>query len=218
MRAIPKFTEQGFSKSNNKIEYIKRIKDKNSIDWYYISKCQILSEEFIREFRTKVNWYCISIYQKLSEEFIREFKDIVNWYYISNYQKLSEEFIREFKDKVDWNCISNYQKLSEEFIREFKDKVDWYYISKYQKLSEEFIREFKDKVNKDTRLIHKIVYYCGTNNRAIIIYKDDLTKVQIGCSSYTKKEAIKAIMKKYNNTRYNMYLQDYVDKVNQIFE
>ena len=85
--------------------------------------------------------------QRLSEDFIREFQDKVEWNNISAYQKLSEDFIREFKDKLNRLCISKYQKLSEDFIREFKNKVHWIYISKYQKLSESFINEFKDKLN-----------------------------------------------------------------------
>jgi hypothetical protein len=120
---------------------------KDKVSWYYISKYQKLSENFIREFKDKVNWCYISLYQKLSEDFIREFKDKVDWINISLYQKLSEDFIREFKDKVSWYYISEYQTLSEDFIREFKDKVDWFYISVHQTLSEDFIREFKDKVN-----------------------------------------------------------------------
>ena len=53
------------------------------IEWGCISRCQNLSEDFIREFQDKVNWNLISIYQKLSESFIREFQDKVNWYDIS---------------------------------------------------------------------------------------------------------------------------------------
>ena len=78
------------------------------------------------------DWYYISICQKLSEEFIKEFQDKVYWNYISQYQKLSEEFIKEFQDNVDWNCISIYQKLSEEFIKEFNLSIpdnNWLYIS-----------------------------------------------------------------------------------------
>ena len=89
---------------NSKVEYNPKSRTttltkllKGSIDWYYISRYQKLSEGFIREFKGSVNWYRISEYQKLSEGFIREFKGSVDWYHISIYQKLSEGFIREFK-------------------------------------------------------------------------------------------------------------------------
>ncbi|CCU55591.1 tryptophan repeat gene family [Choristoneura biennis entomopoxvirus] len=111
------------------IEFKKFIYDTN-INWSNISRCQKLSEDFIREFKDKVDWYNISIHQKLSEDFIREFKYKVNWCRISIYQKLSEDFIREFKNKVEWSNISISQRLSEDFIREFKykTKVDWWHI------------------------------------------------------------------------------------------
>src|SRR5574344_1767555 len=100
----------------------------------------------------EVNWYYISKYQKLSEDFIREFQDKVYWNRISIYQKLSEDFIREFQNKVDWISISIYQKLSEDFIREFQNEIDWDYISLYQKLSEDFIREFNLKIDENNWL------------------------------------------------------------------
>ena len=87
------------------------------MNWTYISGCQRLSEEFIREFKDKVNWTYISGCQRLSEGFIREFKNWVNWYSISRYQRLSKEFIAEFKDKLStcsllnsWHYISTEEK------------------------------------------------------------------------------------------------------------
>ena len=92
-----------------------------------------------------IDWNKISQYQILSENFIREFKDKVNWERISQYQTLSEDFIREFKDKVDWDSISKCQKLSEEFIEEFKHKIYWNKLFKYNEkvnLSKEFKRKY----------------------------------------------------------------------------
>ena len=125
---------------------------KYKVDWFYISKFQKLSEEFIREFKDEIDWVWISEYQKLSEGFIREFQNKVYWNNISAYQKLSENFIREFRDKVKWYDISVFQKLSESFIREFQNRVNWKWISKYQKLSENFIKEFNLKIDPDNWL------------------------------------------------------------------
>jgi hypothetical protein len=94
-----------------------------------------------------LDWYNISYCQRLSEDFIREFQDKVHWINISGYQTLSEDFIREFQNRLVWDVISMYQKLSEAFILEFKDKVDWYYISQCQRLSEDFILENLDKLD-----------------------------------------------------------------------
>jgi len=149
IKSIAKHYNIDFSDDNDIDKCRQEFSDE--VNWYYISRNQKLSEEFIREFirefADKVCWCYISRYQKLSEEFIREFFNKVCWCCISTYQKLSEGLIREFANKVDWNCISIYQKLSEGFIREFSDKVKWIYISIYQKLSEGFIREFSDKVD-----------------------------------------------------------------------
>jgi len=97
--------------------------------------------------KNNINWDYISEFQTLSEEFIEKFEDRVNWNYISKSQNLSEKFIEKFQDKVNWGWISKFQNLSEKFIEKFQDKVDWYYISKTQNLSEKFIEKFQDKVD-----------------------------------------------------------------------
>ena len=63
-----------------------------------------------------MDWYESSKCQKLSEDFIREFQDNVNWYRISKHQKLSNEFIEEFKDRLDLNKIKDswHYKTTEE--------------------------------------------------------------------------------------------------------
>jgi hypothetical protein len=104
---------------------------------------KLMPEQELREYisnnqLTEVDWYYISKCQNLSETFIHKHKDLVDWDYISKYQNLSESFIEEHKDLVYWICISKYQKLSESFIEEHKDLVSWKYISQHQKLSESF--------------------------------------------------------------------------------
>ncbi len=131
-------------------EYIRSNIDK--VNWYDISRNQILSEDFIREFQDKVNWAVISYKQKLNENFIREFQDRVHWRYISSNQKLTTNFIRKFKNRINWTLITCHQNLNTKFIKEFQDKVDWYFISRNQKLSKNFMKEFKDKIDIDIQL------------------------------------------------------------------
>jgi hypothetical protein len=133
------------------------------------------------------------------------------WWNIAICQKLSESFIREFQDKLKWKMVSSHQKLSENFIREFQDKVKWNKIKKYQNLSKEFIEEFSLVVSKYNIL--KVVHYYGKTNWPIFILKKDPNKVVIGCSSFTKEEAIEAINKKYNEEE----RQEYINKVNECF-
>ena len=153
----------------NRLEFLNKelgtnYKSLDKVNWGYISKCQKLSENFIREFQYKVNWSYISRYQKLSENFIGKFQTNVNWDYISEHQKLSENFIREFQNKIEWFYISKCQKLSEDFTREFQDKVYWSNILLFQNLSEDFIYEFKDKITwfyKSTDFKKQQIIDCG---------------------------------------------------------
>ena len=88
----------------------------------YVTK--VMSEDFIEKNKDEVNWHYISMYRKLSEEFIEKYQDKVNWHDISTYQKLSEEFVDRFNDKVDWIYISAYQTLSDEFIEKHQLSVN----------------------------------------------------------------------------------------------
>ena len=65
---------------------------------------------------TKIEWGCISRCQNLSEDFIREFRNKVSWPWISKHQKLSNEFIEEFKDRLYLNKIEDswHYKTTEE--------------------------------------------------------------------------------------------------------
>lgn len=126
------------------------------VNWNYISKYMILSEDFIREFKDKVYWYNICENQTLSEDFIKEFSNYVNWAKISYYQLLSEDFIEQFSDKVDWFNISYSQKLSEKFINKFSNKIYWHKLN-YDNLSENFIINNIDKINIIDVFFYKII-------------------------------------------------------------
>ena len=93
-----------------------------------------------------VDWFYISKHQKLSEEFIEKYIDKVEWHFISINQKLSESFIEKHINKVEWDCISIYQTLSEEFIEKHYNKVNWNYIFQWQTLSKEFLQKHKNKI------------------------------------------------------------------------
>ena len=212
----------------NKLEFLNKelgtnYKSLDDVNWYNISLCQKLSEDFIREFQDKINWDLISEFQKLSEEFIREFQVKFDWFYISEYQKLSEEFIREFQDKVDWYNISECQKLSEEFIREFQDKVYWDNISKCQKLSEDFIREFQDKVYWSN-----ILLFQNLSEDFIYEFKDKITWINkstdfkkqqiIDCGLYECYEDYFIAYKAIRNDRYSHFNFQYQYLPNETYE
>jgi hypothetical protein len=89
-------------------------------DWRYISKYQILSEEFIEKHSNKLNWDNISAYQVLSEDFIEKHLDKLNWYEISFYHKLSEEFIKKHIDKINIYWLMENKNISEKIKEEIK--------------------------------------------------------------------------------------------------
>jgi hypothetical protein len=116
--------------------------------WAWIC-CNIkLSESFLIEFKDSINFYHISRHQVLSENFIRRFDTQLNWFWITNKQKLSEGFIREFQNSVNWTWIGSCQVLSEEFIYEFDEYLidNFYDICQYQKLNIDFIVNNLDKI------------------------------------------------------------------------
>ena len=211
---------------NSNYKSLKEIKSINDIGWCEISKFQILSEDFIREFQNRVNWGYISVNQKLSDGFIGEFKNKINWTYISYHQNLSKNFIRKFANKVDWIYISNNQKLSEDFIREFQYKVDWYCISKYQKLSENFIREFQDKidwlsVSKYQKLSLEFIKEFDLDiNKNNWLYKNtDFKKKQIvDCGLYECHEDYFIAYKAIRIDRYSHYNFQYQYLPNEVYE
>ena len=89
--------------SNNTIKYILDNNIENITN--EVSSNNIPLFKIILDINYLVNWDNISRYQIISEDFIREFANKVNWYEISKYQisynqTLSEDFIREFANKV----------------------------------------------------------------------------------------------------------------------
>ncbi len=130
--------------NENIIEY------KDTINFQYISKYEILNQDVIKEYKDEVNWLKICIYQKLSENLMKEFRDKINWTFISKYQLLFESFIREFKNQLCWILISSNQVLSESFIYEFVNHIYFRFLSmntkqKYYTLK--FINDFKPLFN-----------------------------------------------------------------------
>ncbi len=59
----------------------------------------------IKRFSNKMHMYYILKDHKVSEDFIREFMSRIGgpeWNMLSSSQDLSEDFIREFQSKLDW--------------------------------------------------------------------------------------------------------------------
>lgn len=134
--------------------------------WDYISMYQILSEEFIREFKDKLNWEGISCYQKLSPQFIIEMKDYIEWEDICKHGIITSEIIEKCSDLVDWNRLVIYQKLDEKILDKYWNKLKKYEKElsvKYQThLSEKFLKKHKSIWRKRNSVISDIILFNKT--------------------------------------------------------
>lgn len=131
--------------------------------WGDISCYQILSEDFMREFKDKIEWGTVCANQQLSDNFIIEFKDRVEWDYICSYQKISEKVIDRCIEHINWEKIATYKKLDINFIKKykkylFKNEHIIELLLERQELPEDFIRKNK-KLYSSTHFIDKIVRY-----------------------------------------------------------
>jgi hypothetical protein len=96
----------------------------------------------IHLYSNDINWYKIcKIKNLLSEEYIIEFKLYIIWSDICKYQKLSIIFMHQYNQHLDFDKICQYQHLTEMFIDTYKNKINWEKIYKYQmnNLSDYFI-------------------------------------------------------------------------------
>lgn len=131
---------------------------RNMIEWNTIIQKLVLSENFIRSFRSKLNWYSLSWCQKMSEDFIMEFKNSVDWVCIMTRQDLSEPFITKVIEHMDhssdmgkylMDAILINRRVSENFMSMyviknrfgFGTEENFASISMFQKLSENFIEQ-----------------------------------------------------------------------------
>lgn len=81
----------------------------NGFNWSVISCHQILSEDFMHQFRNKLDWEFLSIKQTMSESFIESHSNLVDWYLISGWKKLSDDFVNKWSHKLDIEQLLMYE-------------------------------------------------------------------------------------------------------------
>jgi len=91
------------------------------VDFSKKSFSEITIRKFIEENKGSLGnfWYYISRYQRLSEEFMDDFKDSIMWYYVSMYQEMSEEFLIRHMDRLDLRSLSYNINI----LKDVKDRV-----------------------------------------------------------------------------------------------
>ncbi len=78
----------------------RKIYPRRKINWSEISKCYLLSEEFIQIYHNHLDWYWLTSKQTLSERTMDSFPDKLDWWNVSLKQKMSDEFKEKYKDKI----------------------------------------------------------------------------------------------------------------------
>ena len=99
------------------------------------------------------DWWRISFCQKLSEQFIEKYLNKIDLETVSECQVLSEKFIEKYSDKLDWIYISECQKLSEQFIKKHFDKIN----IKFLMINEKISKKVKNKIKKEINLLKEII-------------------------------------------------------------
>ena len=146
----------------------------NDAQWKIISKHQVLSESFIREYAKSLGWneiidnqilspsfglsmksYIVSseslkryvMNHEVSSELSAELIGKVDWFTISKYANLSEDFIDTYHNELDWRFLVRYQTLTDELIIKYSEKIRWKLASRHQVLSEPVLRKFASKLH-----------------------------------------------------------------------
>lgn len=130
----------------------------DGVIWSVICRSQVLKEDEIEKYLSKLRWSNICKSQELSESFILKHKSrIRNWSKIGLHQKLSEFFIMLYGDLIGWDIIIQNQTLTGYFIYKNIFRFKWADICRYQVLSESFMRVHADKLHWQNVLVYQNV-------------------------------------------------------------
>jgi len=163
----------GYVVNNCDVENIDRT------DWDHIIIVLKPTELFIREFRNKLNWYYVSKYQILSEAFIDEFNEHIYWeilYYKGIY---SNNFIDKYSTKLNWDKLSRYIDLSENFMDTYGHKINWYHISYNHNLTEYLIEKYSSRLNW-----YQIFSYRKISIPFMFKFRNKITPYNVYCFNY----------------------------------
>ena len=117
-------------------------------------KCsQILSYDFIREYKDRVNWekicrVTINLDPVTPYAFLREFADKIRWDLVIKVPR-EEKFFREFGNRIkpEWwaNLIADKNLFNDELLLKFVNiYYTWKVIIAFRELSEEFMDKYAD--------------------------------------------------------------------------
>ena len=91
---------------------INEITPETLVKWYNLTQYNLQTIQNKLKNANDCVWAPIS-QMVLSDDFIRDFKTKLDWCWISTNSPLNENFIGEFQDEVDWEAVSQFQALSD---------------------------------------------------------------------------------------------------------
>lgn len=112
-----------------------------------IPQYQVLTEDFMRDFKDKLDWDTISLCQTLGSTFIDEFADLLNWSIMSETQMLTIDQMQNYAPNLHWNGVSKFQVLTPEFIVKYKHMLNWDSLPQYQTITAEILSKCKSYAN-----------------------------------------------------------------------
>ncbi len=72
-----------------------------------------------------VAWHLLSRCCILTIEFVREFSKELDWVHLSRNIVLSDLFLDCFQDKIDWDTVLLNKSWTKELVDKYDDKIDW---------------------------------------------------------------------------------------------
>jgi len=127
--------------------------------WKIVSKYQVLSNDFIRNYDSKLDWSFISLYQNIDIDLITDYTHLINWSNLPLNVYTSTLFnnttIKLFADFPIWNNIGCIRSLSNDTLEYYFDKLETdaiINILNYREISYKFLLNIINKFGNDIKV------------------------------------------------------------------
>lgn len=152
--------------------------------FYDVVKKYKVSDEFLRYYAERdmiygADWWPVHT-QKLTEQFIRDYRSRLDWMWICIHQPMTEEFMYEMEDSIGtcWNYVAENQVMSDQFIIDNAHRLNYYCLVKNRagvKLSDRVIYELSERIDKS--IFQKVFIEKGRVSPAQLIRIRDRNRI-----------------------------------------
>jgi|SaaInlLV_10m_DNA_3_1039740.scaffolds.fasta_scaffold18455_1 hypothetical protein len=141
----------------------------NNVNWIHVSMHKHLPKMFMITYKKYLNWLYIYKYQLLSDDLIESSGyDLTKWTPIIKFQQVSESFVKKHYMHVNWNLVWRYVNYSEKFVKEFLYIVNWDIVSYIIKISDPELLPFVKKDNNWLYLGNTLKHHLISSHYKII--------------------------------------------------